>query len=228
MSASFRNGVESIASRRGDDVIAVQQHGRADADGDAADRGDHRLFALRQRVEELKHRRIEAGVGRVEKVGDIVAGAKDSGCAGEHHAADGVALIGLAQRSVMSAYIARVSAFFFSGRFIRMMRTAPSSVTAIAPVIVFPRFSPDTIDCASMRRSLAIGDDCQLPGRTAIRLCFVANELADGPKFAPRRRSRLRFDGPIEVDHPFADGVTTAPPPRAPPVSAFTAGSRSV
>src|SRR5580704_2851893 len=39
---------------------------------------------------------------------------------------------------VMAAYVGCVSAFFFSGRFIRMTRTAPSSVTTMESDMVSP------------------------------------------------------------------------------------------
>ena len=39
--------------RGGDDVIAMEQHGGADADRDAVDRGDDRLGVMRQRIEKF-------------------------------------------------------------------------------------------------------------------------------------------------------------------------------
>ena len=50
----FRNEAELDEGRRecrvgrGDDVIAMQQHGGADADGKSADRGNERLSVARQ------------------------------------------------------------------------------------------------------------------------------------------------------------------------------------
>jgi len=43
---------------------------------------------------------------------------------------------------VMAPYIATVSAFFFSGRLMRTVRTAPSSVTATGSVMTFPLCRP--------------------------------------------------------------------------------------
>ena len=48
MSPSRLNGVANVAFVRGDDVIAMQQHGRADADRKAADRRDQRLLVARR------------------------------------------------------------------------------------------------------------------------------------------------------------------------------------
>ena len=80
--------------------------------------------------------RIEAAaIGRLEKIGDVVAGAERAGRAGEHDAADRVGRVRFVQRAVISRYIASVSAFFFSGRFIRMVRTPASSVTAATSLI---------------------------------------------------------------------------------------------
>jgi hypothetical protein len=81
---SLRNGVENDRVVGGDDVVAVQQHGGADADGEAADRGDQRLLVARQRVEKFRMRGSNsAGFGRFEKIGDIAAGAERAGTAGE-------------------------------------------------------------------------------------------------------------------------------------------------
>jgi hypothetical protein len=41
----------------------------------------------------------------------------------------------------MASYIAEVSAFFFSGRFMRIKRTGPSSVTMTWSVMKFPQYS---------------------------------------------------------------------------------------
>jgi hypothetical protein len=82
----------------GDDVVAVQQHGGADADGNAGHGGDHGFLPQRQRLEKIKRLRITAAFGGFQKIVDIVTGAKRAGGAGKHDATDGVALIALAQR----------------------------------------------------------------------------------------------------------------------------------
>ena len=46
------NGVEKRASVAGDDIVAMQQHGGADADRDALHGGDQRLLAARERMQE--------------------------------------------------------------------------------------------------------------------------------------------------------------------------------
>ncbi len=82
----------------GDHVIAMQQHGRADADGHAVDRRDQRLLPAGQRVEKLVRARIEPASRGFEKIGDVVARAEGAGDARDHDATDGVVLIALAQR----------------------------------------------------------------------------------------------------------------------------------
>ena len=79
-------------------MIEVEQHGRPDADGNAADCGDQRLLAARERIEKFERARIEAAVGRLEKIGNVVAGTERPGCAGEYDAANRIACFGLAQR----------------------------------------------------------------------------------------------------------------------------------
>ncbi len=84
----------------------------------------------RQRMEKADGDRFEPAFGALLKIADIAAGAKRARRAGEHDAADrGIGLPASLKRAVIAAYIGCVSAFFFSGRFIRMMRTPPSSVT---------------------------------------------------------------------------------------------------
>ena len=78
----------------GDDVIAMQQHGHADPDGKPADRGDQRFLAAGQRLEKTMAARVEAALGRIEKIADVVAGAEHPGRPGEQDAADGVVAVG--------------------------------------------------------------------------------------------------------------------------------------
>jgi hypothetical protein len=44
--------------------------------------------------------------------------------------------------AAMASYIPAVSAFFFSGRFIRMVRTGPSSVTMTSVMLMRPETRP--------------------------------------------------------------------------------------
>ena len=75
------------------------------------------------------------------------------------------------------------------------------------------------------QKELAERDD----GGTLISAFAVANEFADRPSFLRHRRHpRLGFYGAISPTTRSPTGVTTAPPPPEPPVSALTAGSRSV
>ncbi len=98
--ASLRNGVEIAASARGNDVVAVQQHGGADADGKPADGCDQRFPAGHQRLEKVDGTRIEVcALGGFEEIGDVVAGAVSSGRSRKHHAPDRVAFVRLAQRA---------------------------------------------------------------------------------------------------------------------------------
>ncbi len=57
---AFRNQAQMDERRRerrrraGENVIAMEQHGGADADRDAIDRGDDRLDVVRERIEKLR------------------------------------------------------------------------------------------------------------------------------------------------------------------------------
>ena len=61
----------------GIDQIAMQQHGRADADGGSVDGGNQRLLRMDQRVQKLSHRRI-GGIepGLRQKILEVVARAE--------------------------------------------------------------------------------------------------------------------------------------------------------
>ena len=59
----------------GDDQVAMKQHGRADADAIAVDRGDDRRFAGGERAQQAPHRDVAVVAGqRVEEIGKVVAG----------------------------------------------------------------------------------------------------------------------------------------------------------
>ena len=80
-SARFTNGVVSSASSDDEHQVAVQQHGRADADRAAVDRRHDRRGGAGQRDQQ----RIAAGRGRVRRlaaidrgeVAEVVAGGED-------------------------------------------------------------------------------------------------------------------------------------------------------
>jgi hypothetical protein len=78
------------------DKVAVQQHGRADADGRAGDGRHHGLVAVEQRAHEAEHRRVHrlaALAGRaLHEVLDVVAAGEDAGLAGDQHGAHGLVL----------------------------------------------------------------------------------------------------------------------------------------
>ncbi len=58
----------------------MTQHGRADTDGNAADRGDDRLLIPGQFVHEVDCPSLEAAAKRrTEKIADIIAGAERAG-----------------------------------------------------------------------------------------------------------------------------------------------------
>jgi len=80
-------------------VVAVKQHGGADADGEAADRGDQRLLVARQHMKKLDGDRFQSTFDASLKFADIAAGAECARTAGQHDAADRRAGAGLAQRS---------------------------------------------------------------------------------------------------------------------------------
>ena len=99
MRPSRENGVAKVALRRRR-VVAMQQHGGADADREPANRGDERLRVARQRVQELDGLRAQSAALRGSRnFGDVSAGTERAGrVAGEHDGADGVAGRRFAQR----------------------------------------------------------------------------------------------------------------------------------
>src|SRR5712671_5970521 len=78
--------------RRGENVIAVEQHGGADADRDAIDRGDDRLDVVRERIEKLRGvgsaGRVAVGGAVLQEVLEIVTSGKYTRAAGDDDAAD--------------------------------------------------------------------------------------------------------------------------------------------
>ena len=110
----------------------MHQHGGANADRVALHGGKQRRLAARQRVQKVQDRRpgCAASSRHFEKIADVVAGAEHRGGApaiSRQHSAGLCAV--LSMPPAMASYIAIVSAFFFSGRFIRTVRTGPASVT---------------------------------------------------------------------------------------------------
>ena len=89
---SATNGVDNCASSRRDDVVAMQEHSRADADGAAGNRRDERLLRTIERVQETQDRRAErAGLRHLDEIDDVVAGAEARSVAGDEKAGDVVA-----------------------------------------------------------------------------------------------------------------------------------------
>src|SRR6202034_3939358 len=82
-----------------DDVIAMEQHGDADANGNSADRRDQRLAAIHQRFEKATPARIETAHRLLEEIADVVACAVRPAGAGEHDATDRVARVDVAERA---------------------------------------------------------------------------------------------------------------------------------
>ena len=86
------NGVENRASRAGDHIIAMQQHGGADADRDALHGGDQRLLAARERMQKsgspARPGRRHARPRPSRKSCQIVAGAERARHARDQDAAD--------------------------------------------------------------------------------------------------------------------------------------------
>ena len=81
----------NVASRRGDHIVAMKQHGHANADGEAAHRGDKRFFVVRQYFEKIERVRTKAAaLRRLHEFTDIRAGRKHTVAAGDQHAADGL------------------------------------------------------------------------------------------------------------------------------------------
>src|ERR1700688_3141737 len=95
---AFRHQAEMDERRRegsrrgGQNVVAMEQHGGADPDRDAIDRGDDRHDVVRQGIKKLGGvggaRRIGVGGAVFQKTLQIVAGGKYPGAAGDDHAAD--------------------------------------------------------------------------------------------------------------------------------------------
>jgi hypothetical protein len=83
---------------RGVDEIAMQQHGRADADRRAADRGDDRLADFLHRDEEARRGRSFDERRALEEVADVVAGAKAVGRAAQQDDAHLRILVGAGDR----------------------------------------------------------------------------------------------------------------------------------
>jgi hypothetical protein len=77
-------------------MIAMEQHGGADADGKTADRRDQGLCIVRQRLEKRDTARPKrAGLGCFEEFANIAASTKSPRAAREHDAADRIARPGL-------------------------------------------------------------------------------------------------------------------------------------
>jgi len=91
----FRHQAEADEGRRkprfaaGHHVIAMHQHGGAEADRVALHGGDQRCLAARQRVKKAQDRRAErtASHRHRKKIADVVAGAEGGGCARDQQAA---------------------------------------------------------------------------------------------------------------------------------------------
>ena len=125
---------------------------RADADGDAVDAGDDRLLRGGQREQKIPDFRAAlAAHGDGHEVGEVVArrerarharGRRGRGPPDRHRPRPSA--------SAISAYMARVIAFFLSGRFMRMICTAPRRSTMMCSLIRYilsrrqpgPAFSP--------------------------------------------------------------------------------------
>ena len=82
----------------------------------------------------------------------------------------------------MASYIAKVSAFFFSGRFIRTVRTGPSSVTMTRSVI------------AVRQRRLRVGDAVGAFGDAAFKAGGLHRDvLGEEARQRGARRRRRRY-----------------------------------
>jgi hypothetical protein len=90
--AVLNKGGRKCRGRAGHNIIAVEHHGGADADGDAIDRRDDRLGVLDRRLQKnngiLRPRHIVCRGGRLQEIRDIVAGGEDAGSTGNDETAD--------------------------------------------------------------------------------------------------------------------------------------------
>src|SRR6202171_1319770 len=78
--------------RAGENIVAMEQHGGADADRDTIDRGDDRLDVVGERIKKFCRvgcaRPVGVGGGILQEVLEIVTGGKYAGAAGDDEAAD--------------------------------------------------------------------------------------------------------------------------------------------
>jgi hypothetical protein len=113
------------------------QHGGADADNDSAHRRHQRLAAANERKQEAQWGAIEVAraLRRIAKICQAVPGGEHPGHTCDQHATDCVTGVSLSSAAVIASYMARVSTFFLSGLFIRMVRMPPASVTITWSVI---------------------------------------------------------------------------------------------
>ena len=121
----------------GDHMVAMHQHGGADADRVALHGGDERQLAARQRIKKAQDRGSErAACAAMLKKSPMSLPAQNPVGAPAISRQRSAGFCGaLSMAAAMASYIAKVSAFFLSGRFIRTVRTGPSSVTMTHSVI---------------------------------------------------------------------------------------------
>ena len=122
---------------RGVDEIAVKEKRRSDADREAVDRRDQRLFELGELADEPRRRKVARRARRDgEKIAKVVSGGEHAPLAAQHEERRRSASRSAASKASISAsYIAPVIAFFFCGRAKAAHMTAPSRPTSISFVI---------------------------------------------------------------------------------------------
>ena len=139
----WMNGVEKVAVVAGEHVVAMEQHGGADADRDAVDGGDDRLDVVGERIEKLG--RVVGARGA--SVLEVPSFRKSSRSLPAVNTPEPPVMIrqrisglfcAVSIASLMARYMSWVIAFFFSGRRSVITRVASSSVTIRWPVMMRP------------------------------------------------------------------------------------------
>src|SRR6202008_3555815 len=101
----FRNkpelgeGCREGRATRCDNIVAVQQHGCAYANGKAIDSREERFRMAHQRVEKFDGGGFEPTFGPPLKVGNVATGAESARSACKYDTADRIVRLGFAQRA---------------------------------------------------------------------------------------------------------------------------------
>ena len=183
-------------------MVAMQEHGRADADGVALHGGDQWLFAVQQHVEKTDDRRADRAVvvRELDEIADVVAGAEIARAAGDEQAAEGRVVPArsrsprpwrrTSQASARSSCPAGSSA---------RVRTGPSSVTVTRSLIA-----------VTPQRGLRLGDAVGAFGHRALEARPIATAM-----FSAKKRVRAVRAAPSPVSRAAASACSASMQPPA-------------